>query len=388
MAYYSKETVDKINAEVPIADLMERLGIDVKFSRGKSDFFLCPECGGDWGNSRINTLDNYYKCFKCAAEGRLFQGKPVNLVQYKLEYNFVEAIEYLANEFNIVIQDERQIEKGQQSLYQDVAAFFSTFISQTDYFQYRGISNSVIKKTRCGFAPGAVLKKHLLAKGYKLEQLKAEGLINSKGMDAWFNRIVLPIYRNGKIIDFYTRRADQEDYLKHLYLNGGANILYGHDEINPGVEYLDYYEGLLNRLVVMSNGLQAGISIGSCLNYSNAHVLFAKKIVPKKGVRIIFDADEKGQGQTQAFAFGQLLQKEGVPTWVVMLPLGHDPASMLTSEGGIEKYTEALSKAVPFEEYKAHFLLKDIDVAYILDHLKRRFVHCSNSTSTFSSLYS
>jgi DNA primase len=390
MPYYPKEIQDKINQEISLYELMQHHGENVKKGLGKSAYFLCPKCGGDWENGRINLRDNYFKCFKCHAQGDQFQGKAINYIQYKLNLNLIEAIEYLAKEYNISINsvDNSDFKRTQQ-LFKDVVEFYKGFTDQTSYFADRGISSEIVKRKNLGYAPGGYLKMHLLQKGYKENELSKNALINNKGLDSWFHRIIVPIYKNGYIVDFYTRRTDGKDSVIHLYQNG-KNTLYGYDDIKDSPNFINFVEAPISKLVAESNGFVNHVSLGSCMKWGKQSLNLIRDKKPK-GVRIIFDNDENGQGQTQAFEFGQYLVENNVNNvYITILPHKCDPADVLV---GYDRnfYLTLLERSVPFSRYKAHFLMKDISIEDITDHLYRRVKNCHSSISqweTFHSLFS
>lgn len=391
MPYYSSNVREYINNEIQILELMQRMGESIKGS-GRTIAFLCPICGGDWNNSRINSSQNFFKCFKCESEGNRFQGKAINYIQGKLNLSYVAAIEYLAEIYGLDIEAEDNGEPTAEelrdfSLFLEVADFYQTFNGKSSYLLQRGISKEIQEKAKTGYAPGGkVLKDHLLSKGFTLEELNKHSLLNKQGMDRLFNRCVLPIVKFNRVVDFYARRTDSQDLMKHMYMKG-TDILYGMDWIKDKPEFLDFYEAPITNLVAMSNGYDPGISIGGCSKFSQEHIKFIKKKRPKK-VRIIFDGDHKGQGQTQAFKVSQQLTENKIDHQVVLLPLGNDPADILTEKNGVYRYDQLLKQSFEGEEYQAHFLMKNMPVDLIKRHLEKRNEKCSqDSTSIYSTLF-
>ena len=55
---------------------------------------------------------------------------------------------------------------------------------------------ALIQDLRIGYAPGARLRRHLLAQGYSLELLQRTGLVNAQARDAFYRRIVFPVARS------------------------------------------------------------------------------------------------------------------------------------------------------------------------------------------------
>ncbi|MEK5393998.1 CHC2 zinc finger domain-containing protein [Margalitia sp. FSL K6-0131] len=390
MPFYPREVIEEINEQVLIIELVKKLGIAIRGS-GKSISFLCPKCNGDWDNSRIHAQKNYFKCYRCEALGDKFQGKAINFVQGYLGYSLTESVEYLSNLFSLNVSSITGYSEEDEKrflLYKDVIEFYQSQLHTSTYLQNRGVSMDVLQKVNAGFAPGGtLLRDHLITKGFTDEILKKYRLITSKGLDMMFNRAVLPIYKYGKPIDFYTRDTSNQAYRKHLYMHG-EKIIYGHDYVKEHQEYLDIYEAPINQLVAWSNGFPIGIAIGGCTKFGLHHIRYIQRKSPKK-VRLIFDPDRNGQGQLGAFHASKLLSDHNIEHEVVLLPLEEDPADLLLKENGRQRYEECLKMALPGNQYQAHFLLKDISIGDIKMHLQWRENRCSTSQNTiYSTLFS
>ncbi len=390
LPYYPKETIEKINQSVPMMDLMKRLGESVKRS-GKTGMFLCQKCGGDWTNSRININKNFFKCFKCEAEGQKFEGRPVNYIQEKLNLCLPEAVEYLSKLYSIPINDDESIytedELKRFHLYKLVSLFYHRNLDKSDYLLKRGISKSVQKRALLGYAPGGShLVNFLRRRGYSEEYLKKENIMNQHGKDMFYQKAVFPVIKYGKVIDIYTRSTNDFS-LKHMYLNG-KDIIYGHDQIEDGQSFIDIYEGFIDELAVESFLGTNGIAIGGINNFTNAHIQFIKSKKPKNGVRIILDGDPKGQGQLAAFNISKKLDSESIRNWVVVLPIGEDPASLLVKERGAETYQKLIDTPLTGREYRRQYLLTSMPESTIALHLERRRKTKCQDQDLYTLLYS
>lgn len=389
MPYYDREIIEEINNSISILELMERMG-EATRGRGNTVSFLCPKCGGDWNNSRINTQKNFFKCFRCESLGDKFQGKAINYIQGKFNYSLVEAIEFLDSEYRLNLSSKQGYsaeEKRTFDILNETFKFYKRCLHQSDYLIKRGISKEVLLKVNAGYAPGGkMLTEHLLKKGFKLQELKDMSLVQNNGMDVVYKRVILPIYKYGKPINFYTRRIDEEDYMKHCYYNREV-VIYGHDDIQDNPDYIDIYEAPINQLVSRTFGFPIGIATGGCNKFNEAHMNFIKKKKPKKGVRIIYDSDLNGQGQRGAYQVSKKLTENSIKNYVVMLPLGKDPANLLTEVNGKDKFQYCLEHAISGDEYQAHYIMKDMPITMILEHLKRRIEEPKKNV-IFNSLFS
>ncbi len=378
--FYERSFIEKLNQMTPIAELMSREGEQVLFRPNASTLpFLCSRCNGDMDNSKINVEKNFFKCFRC--EGVLgvpFQGKPINYVQLKYGYSLAEAVEHLCH-YHRIEPPKRSLdakEKAKASLFAEAARFYERQLEQTDYFERRGVSTDVAKKYLAGFAPaeGDALFRHLVGKGFKREQLVEADLLKESGKDKLQNRIVVPLMKGNMPIGFYSRRVDEGAVLKH-WVVGGQSAVIGTEYIREGVETLDLYESALNKLAAETAGLPAGVSIGGCTNFSVALLRLIGRLKPGR-VRIVFDADRRGQGQRMALQVGEKIRALGIDVYVVLLPLGEDVSSLIAS-GQTTLFLDRMNEAMPYLQYRAHYLMSLMSMEDIKDHMEWRDSSCS-----------
>jgi DNA primase len=242
-----------------------------------------------------------------------------------------------------------------------------------------------------GYAPGkTVLRDYLREKGYSLDFLIQKSFLLRdykfpEGRDRFYERVVVPLSDRGFVYDLYTRSVHDGIQSRHMCWRGD-HIHFGADRIPDGVHTWDLYESIINKLVAESHGLPNGTAIGGCTGFSQKHMLALRKKKPER-VRIIFDADQRGQGQRAAFQVGEALSRNGFDVWVVLLPIGSDAADILQKEGraAFEYY---LGQALPYNRYRAHFLMKTMDESVIAEHLAWRMKNeCFLHSKVLKSLY-
>lgn len=97
MPYYTKETIDKINNEVPLrsmvpdTDMIKRSGTYLQIE--------CPKCAK---KMTLTPSMNLAKCFKC---GQAYKG-PINYVKDRFNLNFTAALEYICSNSHIIPEFE------------------------------------------------------------------------------------------------------------------------------------------------------------------------------------------------------------------------------------------------------------------------------------------
>ena len=87
--------------ELPIEAVAERLGLQV--SRHKC---LCPFHADSHPSLSFRVNKNTYRCFVCGASGG-----PIDLVMRHLNLDFKAACRWLADEHNVILEDNEKIEK-------------------------------------------------------------------------------------------------------------------------------------------------------------------------------------------------------------------------------------------------------------------------------------
>ena len=111
-----------------------------------------------------------------------------------------------------------------------VSYYADKLLENIDAYNYlvekRGLSHETIKRLKFGWADGGLLT-HLIAHGFQLEDIKAEGLINHFGEDFLKEKITIPYLVFGEPVTI--RGKDIQG--KYLSLPGSTARLYGLDSI-------------------------------------------------------------------------------------------------------------------------------------------------------------
>jgi len=379
MAFYSKEFQKEVNSRNSIIEVMEEHG-EIISGQGKTRSFICPMCNGDFENSKIWVEKNHFHCFRCPnVRGAVFKGGPIQYIQLRWGYSFTEAIEKMAERAGISLEEQKKpqtVDPEKTELYTEVMKYYERYSDRAAaYLGTRGLSqteaSSVVKKYRIGYAPGAMnLRTFLTEKGFTIQQLRKYHLLSEGGSDKFFHRIVVPIVRRGIPYDFYTRRVDQMDFLKHWPLEG-RGMDFGADFIPKNAPVIDIYESVINKLFGEVAGYPYGIATGGISNLDVAALISWLRWISPKRVRLVLDPDRQGQGQNAALAMGEAITKAGIQVDVVLLPLGHDVGDLF-QRGERGTFVDAMNQPLPFPIFRAHLLLKDIPAEIIDQHMNWR----------------
>lgn len=233
--------IDTIH-DVPILDVAQKLNLDLK-KAGTNYFTNCPVHTEDTPSFSISAAKNICKCFGCGAGGG-----PVQLVMMVEDKPWIDAVKWVAKEFNISIP-KREMSREEKEQYSQREQINVTNEAALKYFEQSAkAANSVIKKRwndeqqklwNIGFAPddwqglenwaakNAISKKQLL-------QAKLLSESKNRSFDFFRSRIIFPIHnRYGRVVGFSGRYVGT-DKKQPKYINtpdtpafDKSTILYG-----------------------------------------------------------------------------------------------------------------------------------------------------------------
>ncbi|MDF2650003.1 MAG: primase [Paenibacillus sp.] len=374
--HFSEKYVDTVLSNIDMMELMKNHGYQTKAGVGDNNYFVADFCCGktDFDNGRIKKKTQTWKCLSCG-----MGGNAIHFLTKVVGKTFYDAMVELSDMsgMNLPVDDPKVISaQKRKGLALKLAVEFYYSQNNYEYLLSRGISLDVLKKARAGYAPGGrALRNHLEQQGFTKEELSEYKLINHKGLDTFFYRAVIPVYRNGKVIDLYGRAVDDaKTGVKHLYLYGD-DILGGFDQIKDGIVLI--FESAIDRLVAESEEVTNGVDTGGAKKFTADHA----RLLRKKGVEktfTIYDGDNAGR--EGSLAVGDLLLREGIKNWVAELPEGKDPANMIQKEGK-EAFLSAVHGSKKFETFKMYhelekYSLDDIEM-FLADKKKKLTANAS-----------
>ena len=376
----AKETVDKI---LETARIEEVVGDFVNLKkRGTSLIGNCPFHNEKTPSFNVSVNKGIFKCFGCGKGG-----DSARFIMEHEKYSYPEALRYLANKYNIEIEEieqspeQQEADNKRESLY-IVSAYAAKFFSETmweteqgktiglGYFKERGFRDDILKKFELGYSPDSwdALIEKALREGFKEEFLEKTGLAirNDKGKfyDRFRGRVMFPIHNfTGRIIGFggrtlvtdkkvpkYVNSPESEIYHK-------SNVLYGLFQAKKAIRDLDncyLVEGYADVLSVQQAGIENVVaSSGTSLTTEQIRLIarFAKNVT------ILYDGDAAG---IKASLRGlDMILEEGLNVKVVLFPDGHDPDSYVHKVGSSEFKTYIEKNQKDFILYKTNILLKD-----------------------------
>jgi DNA primase len=294
----------------------------------------------------VNATDKLYYCFGCGAKGDL-----IGFVRETENLDFVGAIEWLADRFNVQIEYEetspeqdarRRRRERLLDLLDAAASFYERYLWESqagslarDYLAGRGLGEDVCREYRLGLAlGGSTLTRKALERGFNRDELVAAGLVNRRGNDYFARRLLFPLAdARGRVLGFQARKLHEDDPLRAKYVNSPegelfrkGDLLYGLDRARAAIakqERAVVVEGNTDVLALRQAGIEPVVaSMGTALTERQLKEL--GRLTTR--VWLCFDGDAAGEAATLRGM--ELASARGLEVRVVALPPGFDPADL------------------------------------------------------------
>lgn len=358
--------LDEIRSRVTLSSLV---GKKVKLTRAGREFKACCPFHHEKSPSfYVNDDKQFYHCFGCQAHG-----DAVEFVMRHDNLSFVDAVEVLAAEAGLQMPkpDPAAVKKAEKEkdLYSLMEAATKWMQDQLylpanreilSYVEGRGLKRETLGAFRVGFAPGdgQAMRKHLLAAGYKDEQMFEAGLLkkSEKSREPYIffrDRVMFPVMdRRGRVIAFsgrilpdHLRPPDRGDFKPGKYINSPEGPLFdkGRTLYSEGMARQAAREG---KPVIVTEGqmdviaaAQAGFTgavapMGTALTEEQMVKLWSILIDEPKVPILCFDGDNAGRNAA-ARASERLLPllKPNHSARFAFMPDGEDPDSLIKANG-------------------------------------------------------
>src|ERR687885_2859230 len=314
MARIKAESVEAVKQT---ADIVEVVSARTQLRRvGSRHTGRCPFHDERTPSFSVNAPDKLYYCFGCGKGGDL-----ISFVRETENLDFAEAVEWLADRFNVRLEYEeadprldaqRKRRERLLTLLDAAAAFYERYLWESpradfarDYLAGRGLREDVCRAFRLGLAPGGTtLARKALERGFTSDELTAAGLVNRRGNDYFQRRLVFPLAdARGRVLGFGARRLFEDDPLRAKYVNSPegelfhkASIVYGLDRARQAVAKQGravVVEGYTDVLALRQSGFEPVVaSMGTALTERQLRELgrLARRLY------LCFDADAAGGG--------------------------------------------------------------------------------------------
>lgn len=381
MPIYSKESLEVLRQRIDLADVLSS-HLDLKRS-GASYKGLCPFHDEKSPSFMVQKGDKHYHCFGCGAHG-----DAVQFLMTHLKMSFPDAIESLAQRFNVPLQMVEGSEENKgpnkaslKEALDHASRFFQFCLLHTaeghealQYLYKRGIDLDFIHRFGVGWAPKepGIFRKVMHGKFIKDEIMADAGLISpgkeGRWRDFFSDRITFPICdASGAVIGFSARKYKEETF-GGKYINTPETPLFKKSKVLFGLHHCRrriakdrtaiIVEGQIDALRLISAGLNITVAgQGTAFGEGHARELLSLGI---NQVYLALDSDEAGR--QAAFKIGDIFQKEGIETRVVMLGQGQDPDSFLRAKG-VDAFLDLMKASTDYLTFVVNFYSGKLNIS-------------------------
>jgi DNA primase len=368
MARIADASVEAVKAA---ADVVEVISGRTPLKRSGARFTgLCPFHDERTPSFSVSPEKGTYYCFGCQRGG-----DSITFVEETEGVDFVGAIEWLAQRFNIPLEYEeaspeqdakRRRRERLYAVLDAAASYYERYLWESQaggqartYLESRGLGEEVCRDYRLGLAAsGSTLARKAEEKGFTRQELSAAGLTNRRGNDYFQGRLLFPIAdARGRVVGFQARRLREDDPLQAKYVNSPegelfrkGDLLYGLDRGRTAIareERALIVEGNTDVLALRQAGLGPVVaSMGTALTERQLKELgrLTRKLY------LCFDADAAGEAATLRGM--DLAASQGLDVRVVALPPGTDPAD------AADGFEQRLGKAESYVLYRVRLELE------------------------------
>ena len=370
MPRISEHIVENVRQAADIHDVVSEY-VDLK-KRGRNFFGLCPFHNEKTPSFSINVEKQIYKCFGCAKGGGA-----INFIMDVERLDFVDAIKYLGNKYNIHIEIDHH-SKSDKDLFNQLYAIHD--IANNCYKKNmnenvmqilidRNINKESITKFELGFSPNKYdeLLNLIRNEKYSSESLKKSGLFidHEKGyMDRFRNRIMFPIHNHlNKLIGFAGRVIGDEKQAK--YLNSPETPIYNKGRILYGMhlnknEIIDHkaaivVEGYFDLIQLYQANIKNVVAVSGTA-FTDGHALALSKLC--KTIYVAYDGDLAGI--QAAIRAGYTIIKNNLDAKIIQTPNKLDPDEWIQQEGA-EGFKQAYKNAKDLLEFHYEIVSEEMN---------------------------
>jgi len=376
-----RDTIDTIISTTRIEEV---IGDFVTLRRrGVNLIGLCPFHNEKTPSFTVSPAKGIYKCFGC--------GKAGNAVGFIMEhehFSFPEALRYLANKYQIEIEEEVPTAEMQAQISEREALFnlnlfaldfFEKTLHDTEegkaialsYLKERGIREDIIRKFRLGYSPSVwdAFTRHARAQGYSLDLLIKSGLTlqkDERAYDRFHSRVIFPIQGiSGKVIGFGGRILSS-DKNRPKYVNSPESETYNKSKSLYGIYFARnaitsknncyLVEGYTDVISLHQAGIENVVaSSGTSLTHDQIRMIqrFTRQVT------ILYDGDPAGI--KASFRGIDMIVEEGMDVKIVLFPDGEDPDSYSRKHHPSEVESFISKHADNFILFKTRLLLDETE---------------------------
>jgi DNA primase len=375
-----KSTIDEIFDAAIIEDVVGEF-VALK-KRGANYLGNCPFHNEKSPSFTVSPAKGIYKCFGCGKAGN-----SINFIMEHEHYSYPEALRYLANKYNIEVEEEEQTDEQKQAANEKESLFVvSNYASKyfkdqmhnsqagkaigLSYFKERGFREDTIEKFELGFSPDewTAFTDEALKNGHSIEFLEKSGLTivkEDKKYDRFKGRVMFPIHNlSGRVLGFGGRIL-KTDAKAAKYLNSPESEIYHKSKVLYGIYFAKkeiiqqdncyLVEGYTDVISLHQSGVENVVS-SSGTSLTEGQIRLIKRFT--ENITILYDGD--AAGLKASFRGIDMILQEGMNVRIVLFPNGEDPDSYAKNHSSEELINYITESAQDFIRFKTAVLLKEV----------------------------
>jgi len=296
---------DRIKKTTDIVAVVESYGIALK-KVGADHVGLCPFHEDKKPSLRVTAGKGLFRCPACGAAGNVIQfvAKKEGLTDREAALKLCGSIPGVMRGSELPTAGEKESslpavevdEPTRAKLLARVAGFYAKTLFKDraglDYLKTRRLDDPAMLETfSVGYCNGT-LRNALPKAGEIIGQLQAVGVLNERGNEVFYGRVVVPIFdAAGNVVSLYGRRLDDEQP-RHLYLKGGHRGVFNGIAAKTS-QSLIVTEAAFDAMSLWAAGFRNAISLYGKDGWTADH----ETLVRENGVTEILlalDNDERG----------------------------------------------------------------------------------------------
>lgn len=397
---FSQEWIEKLKTS---NDIVTTISKYITLQRkGKTWWACCPFHYEKTPSFAVNEYEQYYHCFGCGASGDV-----IKFVEKYENVDFFDACKQLAEASGIEVpeftMDSGIAEKKKKvdriySLLKDTARYYFDNLRKPEgkvaleYLTKRNVGSDIITAFGLGYSLGwNEVITYLSKLGYTAQEMIDAGVAerNSEGKlyDCYAKRLIFPLINTyGNVIGFSARILEKADFAKYRNTSqtlvfDKSKCLYGINIVKKSkqVEKLNQIiivEGQMDLIALYKSGIRNAVAtMGTALTGIHAKELkrFCDKVV------LCFDGDSAGIKATLRSI--EILVKEGLDVFVMIIPNGQDPDEYVNQYG-----KDAFYSLADGAKYWVEYLILKYASDYNLNKPEEKKLFVSNALNVVKKL--
>jgi DNA primase len=354
----SKNKLPDLKALKESTDLLavvKSFGIKLK-KEGADHVALCPFHDEKTPSFRVTPSKNLFRCCGCGVAGSV-----IDFVMHHEKYSKQQAIDWLVRRSGGAFQ--RAATSGEvpslpqgvnaEALLKRVVAFYAKALHQDraglEYLKLRKLDDpTMLEVFQVGYCNGT-LNKALPKSGDIVEGLKVLGILNAKGNERFYGRVVVPIFDlKGEVVGIYGRKIkDDPESPRHLYLPGEHKAVFNAVSAKT-TQTLILCEAIFDAMSFWAAGFRNAVPLYGADGWTPHH----EALIRENGtteVYLALDNDETGRRETPKLK-EKLLSLAAKAVHVIEWPDGVKDANDFFVKHSAGEFEALMKKANPSNE--------------------------------------